>query len=137
MSTTTPADGSAGQDTARRAADLRQLLAGLTAVRDGDLGIRLPGEIGTVCNGTVDQLSPFTSEVTRGVCEVGSPGGQAEVAGVAQSAMTDQTDTATRMVPVPAHHTRPLKLLSSLDELRERIALHLNAACAHRWMRAR
>lgn len=52
--------------------ELRQLLAGLTAVRDGDFGTRLPdeaegllGEIATVFNGMVDQLSLFTSEVTR------------------------------------------------------------------------
>ncbi|WP_141709186.1 hypothetical protein, partial [Streptomyces sp. BpilaLS-43] len=47
--------------------ELRQLLAGLTAVRDGDFGTRLPdeaegllGEIATVFNGMVDQLSLFT-----------------------------------------------------------------------------
>ncbi|WP_229867936.1 HAMP domain-containing protein, partial [Streptomyces chryseus] len=41
--------------------ELRQLLAGLTAVRDGDFGTRLPadsegllGEIATVFNGMVD-----------------------------------------------------------------------------------
>ncbi len=52
--------------------ELRQLLAGLTAVRDGDFGTRLPdgadgllGEIATVFNGMVDQLSLVTSEVTR------------------------------------------------------------------------
>src|SRR5947209_16560329 len=52
--------------------ELRRLLAGLTAVRDGDFGIRLPGgtdgllgEIATVFNGMADQLSLFTSEVTR------------------------------------------------------------------------
>ncbi len=45
-------------------AELRQLLAGLTAVRDGDFGTRLPdeaggllGEISGVFNGMVDQLS--------------------------------------------------------------------------------
>ncbi|MFH0245509.1 SpoIIE family protein phosphatase [Streptomyces sp. HK10] len=72
--------------------ELRQLLAGLTAVRDGDFGTRLPdgaegvlGEIATVFNGMVDQLSLFTSEVTRVSREVGSEGrlgGQAEVEGV-------------------------------------------------------
>ncbi|WP_107046865.1 HAMP domain-containing protein [Streptomyces albus] len=69
--------------------ELRRLLAGLTAVRDGDFGTRLPdeadgllGEIATVFNGMVDQLSLFTSEVTRVAREVGSEGrlgGQAQV----------------------------------------------------------
>ncbi|ARZ72136.1 histidine kinase [Streptomyces albireticuli] len=71
--------------------ELRQLLAGLTAVRDGDFGTRLPdgadglmGEIAEVFNGMVDQLSLFTSEVTRVGREVGSEGrlgGQARVPG--------------------------------------------------------
>ncbi|MYS47818.1 hypothetical protein GTY23_42950, partial [Streptomyces sp. SID5998] len=59
--------------------ELRQLLAGLTAVRDGDFGTRLPedadglmGDIATVFNGMVDQLSVFTSEVTRVAREVGT-----------------------------------------------------------------
>ncbi|MFB7668524.1 HAMP domain-containing protein [Kitasatospora sp. NPDC056138] len=67
---------------------LRQLLAGLTAVRDGDFGIRLPpgpgllGEIATVFNDMADQLSRVNSEVTRVAREVGTEGrlgGQAEV----------------------------------------------------------
>ncbi len=76
-------------------AELRQLLAGLTAVRDGDFGARLPdgadgllGEIATVFNGMADQLSVFTSEVTRVAREVGSEGrlgGQTEVPGVSGS----------------------------------------------------
>lgn len=48
--------------------ELRQLLAGLTAVRDRDFRTRLPdtadgllGEIATVFNGMADQLSLFTS----------------------------------------------------------------------------
>ncbi len=52
--------------------ELLQLLAGLTAVWDGDFGKRLPedagglmGDIATEFNGMVDQLSVFTSEVTR------------------------------------------------------------------------
>ncbi|WP_159027717.1 hypothetical protein, partial [Streptomyces sp. NRRL S-1896] len=71
---------------------MRRLLAGLTAVRDGDFGTRLPegaegllGEIATVFNGMVDQLSLFTSEVTRVAREVGTEGtlgGQAVVPGV-------------------------------------------------------
>ncbi|MET9701002.1 HAMP domain-containing protein, partial [Streptomyces sp. NPDC006529] len=73
-------------------AELRRLLAGLTAVRDGDFRTRLPqqadgllGEIATVFNGMVDQLSLFTSEVTRVAREVGTEGtlgGQADVPGV-------------------------------------------------------
>ncbi|CAM5422147.1 histidine kinase OS=Streptomyces rimosus subsp. rimosus (strain ATCC / DSM 40260 / JCM 4667 / NRRL 2234) OX=1265868 GN=SRIM_039990 PE=4 SV=1 [Streptomyces rimosus subsp. rimosus] len=59
--------------------ELRQLLAGLTAVRDGNFGTRLPGdadgllgEIATVFNRMVDQLSLFTSEVTRVARESGT-----------------------------------------------------------------
>ncbi|MFD4137749.1 HAMP domain-containing protein [Streptomyces sp. NPDC058572] len=60
---------------------LRKLLAGLTAVRDGDLSVRLPadaggllGEIATIYNGMVDQISVVTSEVTRVASEVGGQG---------------------------------------------------------------
>ncbi|MEU5216666.1 HAMP domain-containing protein [Streptomyces sp. NPDC020807] len=60
---------------------LRQLLAGLTAVRDGDLSARLPdagggilAEIAAVYNDMVGQLSLVTSEVTRVAGEVGGQG---------------------------------------------------------------
>ncbi|WHT22680.1 HAMP domain-containing protein [Crossiella sp. CA-258035] len=86
--------------------ELRQLLAGLTAVRDGDFGTRLPdeangllGEIATVFNGMVDQLSLFTSEVTRVAREVGTDGrlgGQAEVPGVFGT-WKDLTDSVNAM----------------------------------------
>ncbi|MGI5404523.1 HAMP domain-containing protein [Streptomyces sp. CA-135486] len=86
--------------------ELRQLLAGLTAVRDGDFGTRLPGEAGgllgeiaTVFNGMVDQLSLFTSEVTRVAREVGTEGtlgGQAEVPGVSGT-WADLTDSVNAM----------------------------------------
>ncbi|UGT42594.1 HAMP domain-containing protein [Nocardia yamanashiensis] len=86
--------------------ELRKLLAGLTAVRDGDFGTRLPadadgllGEIATVFNGMVDQLSLFTSEVTRVAREVGSEGqlgGQAEVPGVG-GVWRDLTDSVNFM----------------------------------------
>ncbi|MFE2923749.1 HAMP domain-containing protein [Streptomyces goshikiensis] len=85
---------------------LRQLLAGLTSVRDGDFGTRLPeeadgllGEIATVFNGMVDQLSVFTSEVTRVAREVGTEGtlgGQAEVPGVSGT-WADLTDSVNAM----------------------------------------
>ena len=85
---------------------LRQLLAGLTAVRDGDFGTRLPetgegvlGEIATVFNGMVDQLALFTSEVTRVAREVGTEGrlgGQAEVPGVSGT-WKDLTDSVNAM----------------------------------------
>ncbi|MEU9109012.1 HAMP domain-containing protein [Streptomyces xanthophaeus] len=85
---------------------LRQLLAGLTSVRDGDFGTRLPeeadgllGEIATVFNGMVDQLSLFTSEVTRVAREVGTEGtlgGQAEVPGVSGT-WADLTDSVNAM----------------------------------------
>src|SRR5579883_2866238 len=88
------------------AAGLRQLLAGLTAVRDGDFGTQLPenddgvlGEIATVFNGMVAQLSLFTSEVTRVAREVGTEGrlgGQAEVPGVSGT-WKDLTDSVNAM----------------------------------------
>ncbi|MFC8451268.1 HAMP domain-containing protein [Kitasatospora sp. NPDC057223] len=85
--------------------ELRQLLAGLTAVRDGDFGTRLPdddgllGEIASVFNGMVDQLSLFTSEVTRVAREVGTEGrlgGQADVPGVSGT-WEDLTDSVNAM----------------------------------------
>ncbi|WP_406010750.1 HAMP domain-containing protein [Streptomyces sp. NBC_00637] len=86
--------------------ELRQLLAGLTAVRDGDFGTRLPtdgdgllGDIANVFNGMVDQLSVFTSEVTRVAREVGTEGtlgGQAEVPGVSGT-WADLTDSVNAM----------------------------------------
>ncbi|MDP9842408.1 HAMP domain-containing protein [Streptosporangium lutulentum] len=86
--------------------ELRQLLAGLTAVRDGDFGTRLPGdtdgllgEIASVFNGMVDQLSLFTSEVTRVAREVGTEGrlgGQAEVPGVSGT-WKDLTESVNAM----------------------------------------
>ncbi|MEU4062775.1 HAMP domain-containing protein [Streptomyces wedmorensis] len=70
-----PTHGEPGED------GLRLLLAGLTAVRDGDLSVRLPdagggihGEIAGVYNDMVDQLSLVTSEVTRVAGEVGGRG---------------------------------------------------------------
>ncbi|HEV2638227.1 MAG TPA: HAMP domain-containing protein [Actinocrinis sp.] len=85
---------------------LRQLLVGLTAVRDGDFRTRLPEdgdglltEIATVFNGMVDQLSRFTSEVTRVAREVGTEGrlgGQAEVPGVSGT-WKDLTDSVNAM----------------------------------------
>ncbi|MBT1185305.1 HAMP domain-containing protein [Streptomyces sp. CJ_13] len=86
--------------------ELRLLLAGLTAVRDGDFRTRLPdasdgllGEIATVFNGMVNQLSLFTSEVTRVAREVGTEGtlgGQADVPGVG-GAWLDLTDSVNFM----------------------------------------
>ncbi|WP_055585227.1 HAMP domain-containing protein [Streptacidiphilus griseoplanus] len=87
-------------------AELRQLLDGLTAVRDGDFGTRLPdgssgllAEISSVFNGMVDQLSLFTSEVTRVAREVGTEGqlgGQAEVPGVSGT-WKDLTESVNAM----------------------------------------
>ncbi|MFC8367785.1 HAMP domain-containing protein, partial [Streptomyces sp. NPDC057238] len=86
--------------------ELRRLLAGLTAVRDGDFGTRLPddadglmGDIAKVFNGMVDQLSVFTSEVTRVAREVGTEGalgGQAQVPGVSGT-WADLTDSVNAM----------------------------------------
>ncbi|MFB7353110.1 HAMP domain-containing protein [Streptomyces gardneri] len=102
--------GSSGRERPGPAAvvepELRQLLAGLTAVRDGDFGTRLPdeadglmGEISRVFNGMVDQLSLFTSEVTRVAREVGTEGtlgGQAAVPGVSGT-WADLTDSVNAM----------------------------------------
>nr|WP_312871618.1 HAMP domain-containing protein [Amycolatopsis acididurans] len=85
--------------------DLRRLLTGLTAVRDGDFRTRLPeqegllGEIATVFNGMVDQLALFTSEVTRVAREVGTDGrlgGQAKVPGVSGT-WKDLTESVNAM----------------------------------------
>ncbi|WP_078607121.1 HAMP domain-containing protein [Streptomyces flavidovirens] len=102
-------DAEKGKGTAAGAVgepELRQLLAGLTAVRDGDFGTRLPadsdgllGEIATVFNGMVDQLSLFTFEVTRVAREVGTDGrlgGQAQVPGVGGT-WRDLTDSVNFM----------------------------------------
>ncbi|MFI7598110.1 HAMP domain-containing protein [Actinoplanes sp. NPDC049681] len=101
-----PDHNGTGTGTAVADPDLRQLLAGLTAVRDGDFRTRLPqdgdgllGEIATVFNGMVDQLSLFTSEVTRVAREVGTEGqlgGQAEVPGVSGT-WKDLTDSVNAM----------------------------------------
>jgi HAMP domain-containing protein/signal transduction histidine kinase/CheY-like chemotaxis protein len=100
------AQGAGGGTAAMADPGLRQLLAGLTAVRDGDFGSRVPedadgllGEIATVFNGMVDQLSLFTSEVTRVAREVGTEGqlgGQAEVPGVSGT-WKDLTDSVNAM----------------------------------------
>lgn len=76
----------------------RHLLAGLTTVRDGDFATRLApeqpgmlGEIATVFNTMVDQLSAFAGEVTRGAREVGTAsnlGGQITVKGVTGQGVT-------------------------------------------------
>ncbi|WP_354638798.1 HAMP domain-containing protein [Kitasatospora camelliae] len=85
---------------------LRQLLGGLTAVRDGDFGTRLPvgrpgvlGEIAAVFNDMADQLSRVTSEVTRVAREVGTEGrlgGQADVRDVSGS-WRDLTESVNAM----------------------------------------
>ncbi|MEV8531759.1 HAMP domain-containing protein [Streptomyces sp. NPDC051211] len=95
-----PGEGGIGES------ELRQLLAGLTSVRDGDFRTRLPdgadgllGEIATVFNGMVNQLSLFTSEVTRVAREVGTEGtlgGQADVPAVG-GAWLDLTDSVNFM----------------------------------------
>ncbi|MCS0637937.1 HAMP domain-containing protein [Streptomyces sp. LP05-1] len=103
---TAPARGTARGAGGVGEPELRQLLAGLTAVRDGDFGTRLPddadglmGEIATVFNGMIDQLSLFTSEVTRVSREVGTEGtlgGQAVVPGVSGT-WADLTDSVNAM----------------------------------------
>ncbi|QFY12122.1 HAMP domain-containing protein [Nonomuraea phyllanthi] len=108
----TEASGAAARDERMDAAcwmdeaGLRRLLAGLTAVRDGDFGARIPedgdrllGEIATIFNGMLDQLTRVTSEVTRVAREVGSDGklgGQAQVPGVSGS-WKDLTESVNAM----------------------------------------
>jgi len=85
---------------------LHQLLDGLTAVRGGDFGTRLPhtgdplmDEIASVFNSMTDQLALFTSEVTRVAREVGTEGklgGQAQVPGVAGT-WKDLTESVNAM----------------------------------------
>ncbi|MEV8593631.1 HAMP domain-containing protein [Streptomyces sp. NPDC052012] len=98
--------GADGIDVLPRDQELMRLLTGLTAVRDGDFGTRLPddadglmGDIAKVFNGMVDQLSVFTSEVTRVAREVGTEGtlgGQAKVPGVSGT-WADLTDSVNAM----------------------------------------
>ncbi|MER8101023.1 HAMP domain-containing protein [Kitasatospora sp. NPDC094016] len=93
-----------GADPAEQA--LRHLLAGLTAVRDGDFATRLApeqpgvlGEIAMVFNTMVDQLSAFAGEVTRVAREVGTAGnlgGQTTVKGVS-GAWKDLSDNVNVM----------------------------------------
>ncbi|SEL27562.1 HAMP domain-containing protein [Streptacidiphilus jiangxiensis] len=88
-----PAPGKASDQRGREG--LAQLLAGLTAVRDGDFSARLApgvdgsdgllGEIAVVFNDMLDRLTLVTSEVTRVAQEVGGQGrlgGQAQVPGL-------------------------------------------------------
>ncbi|WP_406278894.1 HAMP domain-containing protein [Nocardia sp. NBC_00881] len=85
---------------------LQPLLDGLKAVRDGDFRRYLPevgdpllDEIATVFNGMVDQLSLFTTEVTRVAREVGTEGklgGQASVPGVSGT-WKDLTESVNAM----------------------------------------
>ncbi len=90
----------------RQQEQMQQLLAGLTAVRGGDFSIRLPhgrdplmNEIAAVFNAMNEQLSVFTSEVTRVAREVGVDGklgGQAEVPAVTGT-WKDLTDNVNSM----------------------------------------
>ncbi|MFF7992497.1 HAMP domain-containing protein [Kitasatospora xanthocidica] len=99
-----PVPGAQPADPAEQA--LRRLLAGLTAVRDGDFRTRLTpeqpgvlGEIVTVFNGMADQLARVTSEVTRVAREVGTDGllgGQAQVPGAAGTWL-ELTDSVNAM----------------------------------------
>ncbi len=85
---------------------LKPLLNGLKAVRDGDFRRSLPqvgdpmlDEIAIVFNGMVDQLSLFTTEVTRVAREVGTDGklgGQASVPGLSGT-WKDLTDSVNAM----------------------------------------
>ncbi|MCL2586478.1 MAG: HAMP domain-containing protein, partial [Streptosporangiales bacterium] len=90
----------------RQQPQMQQLLAGLTAVRNGDFSTRLPdaadplmNEIAAVFNGMNEQLAVFTSEVSRVSWEVGTEGrlgGQARVPDAAGS-WRDLTDSVNAM----------------------------------------
>jgi signal transduction histidine kinase/ActR/RegA family two-component response regulator len=86
--------------------DMRELLAGLTAVRNGDFSTRLRqssdptmDEIATVFNSMIDQLGHFTSEVTRVSYEVGNEGKLGGTAKLASATGTwkDLTDSVNAM----------------------------------------
>ena len=99
---------------------MQQLLAGLSAVRGGDFSTRLPdgqdplmNEIAAVFNGMNEQLSVFTSEVTRVAREVGTEGrlgGQANVPGVAGT-WKDLTDSVNSMAGNLTAQVRNLSLI--------------------------
>jgi signal transduction histidine kinase/CheY-like chemotaxis protein len=86
--------------------DMRELLTGLTAVRNGDFSTRLRqssdpmmDEIATVFNSMIDQLGHFTSEVTRVSYEIGNEGKLGGTAKLASAAGTwkDLTDSVNAM----------------------------------------
>src|SRR5437763_8083904 len=101
-----PQAGFRAGDSAANDERLERLLAGLTAVRDGDFSTRLPqvgdelmDQMASVFNGMVDQLALFTSEVTRVAREVGTDGklgGQATVPAVSGT-WKDLTDSVNAM----------------------------------------
>jgi signal transduction histidine kinase/HAMP domain-containing protein/ActR/RegA family two-component response regulator len=101
---------------------LQQLLDGLTAVRGGDFGTRLPhtgdplmDEIASVFNSMTDQLALFTSEVTRVALEVGTEGklgGQARVPGVAGT-WKDLTDSVNAMADNLTRQVRDISQIST------------------------
>ncbi|MFI6177996.1 HAMP domain-containing protein, partial [Nonomuraea sp. NPDC051191] len=115
---------------------LRQLLGGLTAVRDGDFRTRLPedadgllGEIASVFNGMVDQLSLFTSEVTRVAREVGTDGrlgGQADVPSVSGT-WKDLTESVNAMAGNLTDQVRSIAQVTTAvarGDLSQKITVH-------------
>ncbi|MFI7696731.1 HAMP domain-containing protein, partial [Nonomuraea sp. NPDC049655] len=115
---------------------LRQLLGGLTAVRDGDFRTRLPedadgllGEIASVFNGMVDQLSLFTSEVTRVAREVGTDGrlgGQADVPAVSGT-WKDLTESVNAMAGNLTDQVRSIAQVTTAvarGDLSQKITVH-------------
>ncbi|NUS00946.1 MAG: HAMP domain-containing protein, partial [Nonomuraea sp.] len=116
--------------------ELRQLLGGLTAVRDGDFRTRLPedadgllGEIASVFNGMVDQLSLFTSEVTRVAREVGTDGrlgGQADVPAVSGT-WKDLTESVNAMAGNLTDQVRSIAQVTTAvarGDLSQKITVH-------------
>ncbi|SDL29521.1 HAMP domain-containing protein [Nonomuraea jiangxiensis] len=116
--------------------ELRLLLAGLTAVRDGDFRTRLPdeadgllGEIASVFNGMVDQLSLFTSEVTRVAREVGTDGrlgGQADVPSVSGT-WKDLTESVNAMAGNLTDQVRSIAQVTTAvakGDLSQKITVH-------------
>src|SRR5688572_18195322 len=104
MKTQLPSSDGNGESSIKKQGEL--LLNALTAIKDGDFSMRLPkdwsglnGAMANNINQIFDQLSSFSSEITRVAKEVGTEGklgGQAEVKGVSGT-WKDLTDNVNRM----------------------------------------
>lgn len=120
---------------------LQPLLDGLKAVRAGDFRRYLPevgdpllDEIATVFNGMVDQLSLFTTEVTRVAREVGTEGklgGQASVPGVSGT-WKDLTDSVNAMADNLTSQVRDIAGVATAvaqGDLSQKITVDVKGSC--------